>query len=361
MSDCSQAVTLIGCIAERVRTHQAELWLRVCAAMCPQTGSQRYPLQPAPRHPRYDTFPGEVLLRLATARSAGAGQPTGSGALGGDAGAVPARVHVPRPGNRKLQFAVLAVAALRGGTDSRGLRAGRGEARREHLQQARPGSVGRRPPPDAGRFSVTWSPDRRHRRYDLTHHARSPVLGYGTTTVAGSLPLLTCMGSWGIGGISGIPSGAPLVISAASSSLKSASDAESCAVFLSPAGADGVNLSKNRSSSTGTGMTSVLFFSAATSTTVCSSRSWSAAGSRDMTLAAAARRLEAWYSPSAVMIRARRSRSASACRDIDRFMLSGRETSLSSTRSTRMPHGPSVGSSMIRRSSRLTESRSESS
>jgi hypothetical protein len=30
--------------------------------------------------------------------------------------------------------------------------------------------------------------------------------------------------------------------------------------------------------------------------------------------------LEAWYSPSAVMIRARRSRSASACRDIDRFM-----------------------------------------
>ena len=127
MSDCSQAVTLIGCIAERVRAHQAELWLRVCAAMCPQTGSQRYPLQPAPRHPRYDTFPGEVLLRLATARSAGAGQPTGSGALGGDAGAVPARVHVPRPGNRKLQFAVLAVAALRGGTDSRGLRAGVGK------------------------------------------------------------------------------------------------------------------------------------------------------------------------------------------------------------------------------------------
>jgi len=115
-------------------------------------------LQPAPRHPRSVNFLGEVLLRLATARSAGAGQPTGPGALGGDAGAVPARVHVPRPGNRKLQFAVLAVAALRGGTDSRGLRAGRGEARREHLQQARPGSVGRRPPPDAGRFSVTWSP-----------------------------------------------------------------------------------------------------------------------------------------------------------------------------------------------------------
>jgi hypothetical protein len=31
-----------------------------------------------------------------------------------------------------------------------------------------------------------------------------------------------------------------------------------------------------------------------------------AAGSRAMTLAAAARRLEAWYSPSAVMILARR-------------------------------------------------------
>ena len=61
------------------------------------------------------------------------------------------------------------------------------------------------------------------------------------------------------------------------------------------------------------------------------------------------------------MIRARRSRSASAWRDIDRFMLSGSETSLISTRSTRMPHGPSVGSSMIRRSSRLTASRSDSS
>jgi hypothetical protein len=46
-------------------------------------------------------------------------------------------------------------------------------------------------------------------------------------------------------------------------------------------------LSKNRSSSTGTGMTSVLFFSPATSTTVCSSRSCSAAGSRAITFAAA--------------------------------------------------------------------------
>ena len=130
-------------------------------------------------------------------------------------------------------------------------------------------------------------------------------------------------------------------------SPKSAIDAESAADFASPAPDDGVNLSKNLSSSTGIGMTSVLLRSAATSTTVCSSRSWSAAGSLAMTLAAAASRLDAWYSPSAVMIRARRSRSASACRDMDRFMPSGSETSLISTRSTRMPQGPSVGSSMI--------------
>jgi hypothetical protein len=41
-----------------------------------------------------------------------------------------------------------------------------------------------------------------------------------------------------------------------------------------------------------------------------------------------------------------------------RFIPSGSETSLISTRSTQMPHGPSVGSSMIRRSSRFTLSRS---
>ena len=41
-------------------------------------------------------------------------------------------------------------------------------------------------------------------------------------------------------------------------------------------------------------------------------------------------------------------------------MASGSDTSLSSTRSTLTPHGPSVGSSMIRRSSRFTESRSAS-
>ena len=145
---------------------------------------------------------------------------------------------------------------------------------------------------------------------------------------------------------------------ATSASPKSASDGESPAP-----GPAGVILSKNLSSSTGTGMTRALLRSEATSTTACSSRNCSAAGSRAITLAAAASRLEAWYSPSAVMILARRSRSASAsaCRDMDHFMASGSETSLISTRSTRMPHGPSASSSMMRRSSRLTGSRSESS
>ncbi len=118
-------------------------------------------------------LPGEVLLRLATARSAGAGQPTGSGALGGDAGAVLAQVHVPRPG--KPQAPV-----RRAGSGGPAWRnrfswspSGAWEARREHLQQARPGSVGRRPPPGAGRFSATCSPDRRHRRY--RSHSRCPL------------------------------------------------------------------------------------------------------------------------------------------------------------------------------------------
>ena len=105
--------------------------------------------------------------------------------------------------------------------------------------------------------------------------------------------------------------------------------------------------SKNRRISTGIGMISVLFFSAETSTTVCSSRSWSAAGSCDMISAAAASRLDAWNSPSAVMMRARRSRSASACRAIERFMPSGSETSLISTRSISTPQGSWVISSMI--------------
>ena len=105
----------------------------------------------------------------------------------------------------------------------------------------------------------------------------------------------------------------------------------------------------------------MLFFSAATSTTVCSSRSCSAAGSADIAAAAWASFCEAWNSPSAAITRARRSRSASACRDIERFMPSGSETSLTSTRSTLTPHGCSVGTSMISVSSVLSLSRLDSS
>ena len=101
------------------------------------------------------------------------------------------------------------------------------------------------------------------------------------------------------------------------------------------------------------------FFSAATSTTVSSSRSCSAAGVPAMTAAACASLREAWNSPSAVMIRARRSRSASACRDIDRFIDSGSATSLISTRSMWIPQ-PSAGLSMSSSSPRLSISRFDS-
>ncbi len=117
-----------------------------------------------------------------------------------------------------------------------------------------------------------------------------------------------------------------------------------------------VALSRKRSSSTGNGSTSVEFFSAATSTTVCSSRSCSAAGVADITAAASESRAEAWNSPSAVMIRARRSRSASACRDIERFIDSGRATSLISTRSISTPQ-PIAGVSSISSSPWLIGSR----
>ena len=108
-------------------------------------------------------------------------------------------------------------------------------------------------------------------------------------------------------------------------------------------------------------MTRVEFFSAATSTTVCSRRSCSPLGSLDSARPASASFTEACSSPSAAMMRARRSRSASACRDMDRFIPSGSATSLSSTRSIFTPHGPSVGSSITARSSALIRSRSLSS
>jgi hypothetical protein len=106
-------------------------------------------------------------------------------------------------------------------------------------------------------------------------------------------------------------------------------------------------------------MTSVLLGSEATSTTVCRSRSCSAAGPRAITSAAAASRLDAWYSPSAVMILARLFRLGLPGHGPLHAL--GQRDVLISTRSTRMPHGPSAGSSITRRSSRLTWSRSESS
>ena len=68
----------------------------------------------------------------------------------------------------------------------------------------------------------------------------------------------------------------------------------------------------------------------------------------------------AWNSPSAAMILARRSRSASAWRAIARCMSAGSSTSLTSTVVTLTPQG-SVCSSMICCSSTLSRSRSESS
>ncbi len=91
------------------------------------------------------------------------------------------------------------------------------------------------------------------------------------------------------------------------------------------------------------------FFSAATSTTVSSRRSCSAVGVSLMTLAASASFCDAWNSPSAEMILARRSRSASACLAMDRFMPSGRATSLISTRSMWMPQSSAGLSSIISR------------
>ena len=69
-------------------------------------------------------------------------------------------------------------------------------------------------------------------------------------------------------------------------------------------------------------------------------------GSWAITAAASLRRSEAWYSPSAEMTFARRSRSASAWRAIARCMSPGISTSLTSTIETLIPHGD-VASSMI--------------
>ena len=83
-------------------------------------------------------------------------------------------------------------------------------------------------------------------------------------------------------------------------------------------------------------------------------------GLRDITLAASVSLAAAWNSPSALMILARRSRSASAWRAIARCIASGISTSLISTVVTLMPQG-SVWSSMICWRSSLSRSRSASS
>ena len=79
-----------------------------------------------------------------------------------------------------------------------------------------------------------------------------------------------------------------------------------------------------------------------------------------MISAASASFSAAWNSPSALMIFARRSRSASAWRAIARCIASGISTSLISTVVTLIPHG-SVCSSMICCRSSLSRSRSASS
>ncbi len=101
------------------------------------------------------------------------------------------------------------------------------------------------------------------------------------------------------------------------------------------------------------------FFSAATATIVCSSLSCSAAGCLDICWAASDSFLDAWSSASALMTLARRSRSASACRAMERFMVSGSDTSLISTRSICTPQ-PTAGLSIISSRPSLSFSRFDS-
>jgi hypothetical protein len=110
----------------------------------------------------------------------------------------------------------------------------------------------------------------------------------------------------------------------------------------------------------GIGKIVVELFSAAISTTVWRYRSWRDMGSVARVRAAWARVSDAWSSPWAAITFARRSRSASACRAMARFIWSGRSTSFTSTAETSMPQG-SVRSSMIFLSTALIFSRSESS
>ena len=115
-----------------------------------------------------------------------------------------------------------------------------------------------------------------------------------------------------------------------------------------------------RNRSMGMGKSVVELFSAAISVTVWRKRSEMDAGSRDMTPAAWDSFFDAWSSPSALMTLARRSRSASACRAMARFISWGRSMSFTSTADTSIPHA-SVPSSMWSRRILFTRSRSASS
>src|SRR6478609_5564964 len=84
----------------------------------------------------------------------------------------------------------------------------------------------------------------------------------------------------------------------------------------------------------GAGKTTVEFLSTAISTRDCRFRSCRASGCAIMMSEASPSAAAAIDSPSAAMIFARFSRSASACRAMARFMLSGSWISFSSTRVT---------------------------
>ncbi len=100
----------------------------------------------------------------------------------------------------------------------------------------------------------------------------------------------------------------------------------------------------------GAGKTTVVFRSTPISTRLCRLRSCSASGWAIIVSDAAPRAAAASDSPSALMILARFSRSASAWRAMARFMVSGSWMSLSSTSVTSTPHSIVVTSRILRMS-----------
>ena len=100
----------------------------------------------------------------------------------------------------------------------------------------------------------------------------------------------------------------------------------------------------------GAGNTTVVFLSTPISTRLCRLRSCSASGWAIIVSDASPSAAAARDSPSALMIFARFSRSASACLAIARFMESGSWMSLSSTRVASTPHSTVVTSRILRMS-----------